>query len=461
MKNILFTLFSLSVFSLISYSQTFTPADQNCAESGTITSNVSATLSTITATDGVKLTPKLWLSSTILDNDLAADCISLNDCSQAPYPAIYPPCATNAAYKRKPTFSYSNIYVPSGGYTGGSGPKPIYITRNTTSNTASSTNPSVGTRANIQLDFVSGTNIRPQGLSFKICDIDNPYDRVQVKVYSSGSLVDYTYTIGSYITVSNDGSYLDANFSVPTVFQDNDAIFTSLAWNSASATTNWDNAKIAISVSNTSLTIDSVVVTNVTREGNRNDMNPAWAVGDFQWTNTVTLPLTLLQFSGISKNCKAVLSWETAAEINTDYFSIEESIDGVSFSQVAMLKASGELSQIKAYEIWIVQPSAEAFYRLKMVDRDGKYAYSKTIKIFTNCMSITVQPNPTAGLIKIGGTQKGDIINVYNMEGRLILRKSSNPIYQAVELGNYENGNYIITVIRKDRLVFSDKVVKK
>ena len=108
------------------------------------------------------------------------------------------------------------------------------------------------------------------------------------------------------------------------------------------------------------------------------------------------LPVKLSSFSGKADNCKAILQWTTAQELNTDKFILESSTDGISFSAVAEIKAANAANG-KSYQQLLVQSTGLVYYRLKMVDLNGSYIYSFIVPVKTNCNIsdiISIYPNP-------------------------------------------------------------------
>lgn len=108
------------------------------------------------------------------------------------------------------------------------------------------------------------------------------------------------------------------------------------------------------------------------------------------------LPLRLESFTVQAAGCTAVLNWKTSAEVNTLSFIVEQSFDAVQFYEAATVLASGAPAG-STYSHTVPQPSAMAYYRLKMKDRDGSYTYSPVRVCKTACdsrYSIQVYPNP-------------------------------------------------------------------
>ena len=90
------------------------------------------------------------------------------------------------------------------------------------------------------------------------------------------------------------------------------------------------------------------------------------------------------------------------ALINTDYFQIEHSTDAVGWSNIGNVAASGESTATLNYLLNHNGPvEGKNFYRLKMVDRDGTFAYSTIRKVsFSELLTALIYPNPVSACIK-------------------------------------------------------------
>lgn len=81
------------------------------------------------------------------------------------------------------------------------------------------------------------------------------------------------------------------------------------------------------------------------------------------------------------------ISWSTASEINNSYFSVERSLDGISFQSIGIVKGAGTTSEKTDYsyvdDIGFIQTSTHVYYRLKQVDFDLQYDYS-VISVVSN-----------------------------------------------------------------------------
>lgn len=137
------------------------------------------------------------------------------------------------------------------------------------------------------------------------------------------------------------------------------------------------------------------------------DAKPDVFIGTFPggisyYKNTsTTLPLQLLGFSGSHQQGYNQLQWQTAAEVNTRQFELETSSNGLDFTTIATVNAAGSGNNHYSYQDKTVY-SGKLFYRLKMIDIDGRFTYSQTIWINNQqAAGVSLYPNPARGVVNI------------------------------------------------------------
>jgi hypothetical protein len=141
------------------------------------------------------------------------------------------------------------------------------------------------------------------------------------------------------------------------------------------------------------------------------------------------LPVKLTSFTGRLKTDNSVtLDWATAIEEASLQYEVQRSTDGKYFEKVGTLKAAGtSLTTIK-YTFEDQLPSNGAyFYRLKQIDIDGKFEYSKVVYVNSKKGSgvITkVFPNPFKGEVQLIGATSSDLtpnnVQVFNIAGQRV-----------------------------------------
>lgn len=157
------------------------------------------------------------------------------------------------------------------------------------------------------------------------------------------------------------------------------------------------------------------------------------------------LPVSWLTFEGklLNEN-KVLLKWSTASEKNNKMFEIERSFDNEIFEKIGIVFGMGNTNIISEYKYLDTNLLIADFiyYRLKQIDFDGKFGFSKIIKIeFNNSNSseILVYPNPCNSKLTINGITEQAII--YDLFGNSVLKVNANSI---VDISSMTNGVYFI-----------------
>ncbi len=130
--------------------------------------------------------------------------------------------------------------------------------------------------------------------------------------------------------------------------------------------------------------------------------NEEWGVDNFRLFATATLPVQLVDFSGVHESTGNKLQWFTEFEQNNSRFEVERSNDGNSFITVGTIAGNGNSNTRKAYNFSDRSGlSTVNYYRLKQVDADGHAQYSPTIVLKSANKSIDIYPNPATDVLKI------------------------------------------------------------
>jgi hypothetical protein len=125
------------------------------------------------------------------------------------------------------------------------------------------------------------------------------------------------------------------------------------------------------------------------------------------------LPVTLVSFTGKPVNETVVLDWATASEFNNDYFEVQRSEDGLTFETLGKVNGNGTTNVRKDYQFTDVEPIIGVnYYRLKQVDTNGAFEYSKVIAVSFSQddlggSQILVYPNPARNQDKVNVELKG------------------------------------------------------
>ncbi len=124
----------------------------------------------------------------------------------------------------------------------------------------------------------------------------------------------------------------------------------------------------------------------------------------FDFSNCI-LPVSLLNFNASYKDQTTFLNWQVTNEVNVDKYEIQHSINTFDYSAIGSVDAHGDNSKIASYNYTQSNVFAGThFYRLKVIDKDGIYTYSKTVNVVTSGNEksyIYVSPNPSTNLTTI------------------------------------------------------------
>lgn len=156
----------------------------------------------------------------------------------------------------------------------------------------------------------------------------------------------------------------------------------------------------------------------------------------------VALPVELISFEGVVNDCGIDFVWESASEENFDRYELEGSKDGRSFELIKMMPGRGG-SSAQVYHHRKEANRTSGYYRLKMIDLDGSFEYSKMIYLATDCKAIdelSIYPNPADKHSPINisfySAEKEIKLQIRDMLGRVV-----KEIYQTTEVGTTNTFN--------------------
>lgn len=190
-------------------------------------------------------------------------------------------------------------------------------------------------------------------------------------------------------------------------------------------------------------------------------------------TVTLILPLELIQFYGVAKPNANMLYWQTANELNSSHFEIERSINGYDFNPIGTVQAMGTTTVLSNYSFTdnFMNTPADYYYRLKIVDMDNTFSYSKNIFLKQNKDILAqVFPNPFQNEIQVqvnATVSGGYIIQIFSEDGRLMWSKTStintgNSNSIKLDLHTLANGMYWIKLMNKENTVlWQQKIIKQ
>jgi hypothetical protein len=185
--------------------------------------------------------------------------------------------------------------------------------------------------------------------------------------------------------------------------------------------------------------------------------------------NPGALPVELVSFNARKKpgddNSKDVLlEWETASEENFDHFDIEMAAGDQAyrqghFTRLAQVFGEGNLKGGRKYE-YLDQTAGKwgnVYYRLRMVDTDSTYQYSRVRTVaFDGQTEWSVYPNPSKGVFYLGEEVPAGAsvsVNVYDLHGRMLKQLDADALKmeqkRKIDISGreFQEGIYVLEVV--------------
>ena len=176
----------------------------------------------------------------------------------------------------------------------------------------------------------------------------------------------------------------------------------------------------------------------------------------YTWTyGSCALPVELVSLTGKSQDKTILIDWRTASEENNDGFEIERSSHQSDWKKLDFVKGYGTTAAIQNYK-WVDRNPTEGinYYRLRQVDHDGAFEYSKTISVRFTSDQVTIQLYPTVAresMQLVTSLQQEYTVSVFNLLGEQLMEWSSTATEQVVDIDRLRSGSYLLMVSDGDR----------
>lgn len=185
-----------------------------------------------------------------------------------------------------------------------------------------------------------------------------------------------------------------------------------------------------------------------------------------------TLPVSYKSFAANRANNETVLRWSTASETNNSHFEVQRSTDGKNYVSIAEVKGKGTTNKTQSYSYADVDvlKAKTVYYRLKQVDYDGQFEYSKTVSVVNTTEKTGISattPNPFNSELNVfvnasnAGTAQ---VEVLDMIGKMhysntqLLSVGNNKV--EINTADMPMGIYFVRV-QLNGETFTQKVIKK
>jgi len=187
-------------------------------------------------------------------------------------------------------------------------------------------------------------------------------------------------------------------------------------------------------------------------------------------TTSAPLPVELLRFAATNVGGTGELAWQTASEENSAFMEVQGSSDGQRWQVLGQVRGAGTSPDAHVYAFTDPQlsryGSAQVYYRLRLVDRDGSAGYSPLVSVRVEpgalvAFGVRAWPNPfAAGLrVQVQSPAAGDVeLTVLDGVGRVVLTRvvagllAGSQELGLAEAGALPSGSYTLLARQGERL---------
>jgi ELWxxDGT repeat protein len=172
----------------------------------------------------------------------------------------------------------------------------------------------------------------------------------------------------------------------------------------------------------------------------------------------VVLPVAMLNFTATLSGKSVDLKWSTASESNTKNFVVQRSYDGVNFRNIGTVNAAGNSASKKDYsfaDASALNGSATIYYRLQVVDKDGKTSNSKIamVNITSGGAIVTLYPNPVKDRLNFitSNTLSNVQVRITDKSGKIVLAQKITTVQagqlNTINVAALARGSYYMQLI--------------
>lgn len=173
---------------------------------------------------------------------------------------------------------------------------------------------------------------------------------------------------------------------------------------------------------------------------------------NYSYITDVALKVEISDFIAVKETNSTTLKWVTSSEKNNTQFNIQRSANNQTWQTIGSVKATNNPSGAKYNYVDDAPLSNINYYRLQMVDNDGKMTYSKVVAVSAEGgkKSFAVYPNPVKSELNLLTDGNTEGISIYDMTGRAVLQFKDKR--SKVNVSDLPNGVYFVRLMDKNGL---------
>ena len=182
--------------------------------------------------------------------------------------------------------------------------------------------------------------------------------------------------------------------------------------------------------------------------------------------SNTALPVELLAFDVEAEGCFAHLTWTTGSELNNDFFQIQYSYDGQTWTDLEKVYGAGNSNEVINYSFYDFScfHNSTVYYRLVQTDFDGTETNSNVQYLnLESPYAVTLFPNPATDQITIelqaDLTERDAEVVVRTIQGKEVIRQTIGNGQSSVNISGLSSDNYIVKVSVPAQLPYYEKLI--
>lgn len=204
-----------------------------------------------------------------------------------------------------------------------------------------------------------------------------------------------------------------------------------------------------------------------TSYNNQNDPASFYSISSESTAETycASLPVELLDFSAIREGASIKVHWITSTEVNNAHFTVERSVDGKVWEELASRQGAGTSYNLNEYVIYDTNPApGVSYYRIKQTDYDGAFTYSAIQRVNLSSSNISVHYIQTKKeiVVDLGIAEPYSSVSVLSAVGEptdipMINNVNNKITYDASSLSK---GLYVVRVVTSQGIMVQGVIIR-
>jgi len=137
----------------------------------------------------------------------------------------------------------------------------------------------------------------------------------------------------------------------------------------------------------------------------------------------LALPVIISNLKAYQHGSTVTVNWTSFTETNITSYGVQRSADGINFTIIGSVQATGNSLPKKDYSFNDMQPLKDNnYYRIQVADNDRKLTYSETVlvNIISTGKAIIVYPVPAKNVLHVQLSDKG-VISLTDQAGKILI----------------------------------------